>query len=133
MAFRRVYASEVFDEERGVTIKMAFRFRDITNEFTLCYADAVVTFEFDVTCDVGLAVGGELEPGATSPQPTTLATHVIGSSVQEGLKGTLGDDALSKVDYEAIKAAILEGVYMIDSDDGKLLRLSPDYKVDFVD
>lgn len=133
MAFRWVYSTEVFDEDRGVTIKMAFRFRDIADQFTLCYADPIVTFEFEVRCDVGLPVGGELERGVTAPRPATLAAHVIESSVQEGLRKALGDDALSKVDYEAIKAAILEDVYMIDSDDGKLLRLSPDYKVDFVD
>jgi hypothetical protein len=133
MAFRWVYSTEVFDEDRGVTVKMAFRFRDITNQFTLCYADSVVTFEFEVTCDVGLAEHGELERGATAPQLVTLATHVIESSVHAGLKQALGDDALSKVDYDAIKVAILDGVYMIDSDDGKLLRLSPSYKVDFID
>lgn len=133
MAFRRVYSSEVFDEDRQVTIKMAFRFRDIPDQFTLCYADPTATFEFEVKCDVGIAVHGELEPRATALRPTTLATHIIESSVRDGLKQALGEDALSKVDYEAIKIAILEGVYMIDSDDGKLLRLSPDYKVDFID
>jgi hypothetical protein len=54
MAFRWVYSTEVFDEDRSVTIKTAFRFRDITNQFTLCYADSVVTFEFEVKCDVVL-------------------------------------------------------------------------------
>lgn len=133
MAFRRIYSSEVFDELRGVTVKMAFRFKDITNEFTFCYSDRVVTFEFEVRCDVGIAVGGEPEPGATSPKPTTLAMHIVESTVLKGLIGALGNDALSKVDYKAIKAAILEGVYMIDTDGGQLLRFSPDYKIDFVD
>lgn len=32
MVFRWVYSSEVFDEDRQATIKMAFRFRDIPDQ-----------------------------------------------------------------------------------------------------
>lgn len=133
MAFKRIYSTEVFDEDRGVTVKMAFRFRDILNQFTLCYSDSMVTFEFEVVSEVGMSVSGALEPRATSPQPTTLATHILERTVREGLVRALGGDALSKVNYEAIKAAIQEGVYLLDSDWGKQLKLAPEYKVDFVD
>lgn len=133
MAFKQIYSTEVFDEDRGVTVKMAFRFRDILNQFTMCYSDPMVTFEFEVVSEVGMSVSGALEPRATSPQPTTLATHILESTVREGLVQALGSDALAKVNYEAIKAAIQEGVYLIDSDWGKQLKLAPEYKVDFVD
>ena len=131
MAFKAIYSTEVFDEDRGITVKLPFRRNDSPNQITMCYSDPTVTFEFEIVFDVGPPV--ELPEGLRSMGNTILAAHILERTVREGLVQALGRDALSKVDYAAIKAAILEGVYLIDSDWGKYLKLVPDYKVDFID
>ena len=131
MAFKSIYSSEVLDEDRGVTVKMPFRRNDSPNQMAMCYSDSTVTFEFEVVFDVGPPV--ELPQGLRSIGDTTLAAHILERTVRESLVQALGSDALSKVDYAAIKAAILEGVYLIDSDWGRNLLFVPDYKVDFID
>lgn len=131
MAFKAVHSTEVFDEGRGVTVKMAFKRNESANQITMCYSDSTVTFEFEIVFDVGPPV--ELSQGLRSLGDTTLATRILERTVRAGLIRALGRDALSKVDYAAIKAAILEGVYLIDSDWGKNLMLVPGYKVDFTD
>jgi len=131
MAFKAIYSTEVFDEDRGVTVKMPFKRNDSPNQITMRYSDSTVTFEFETVFDVGPPV--ELPQGLRSLGNTTLATHILERTVREGLIRALGRDALSKVDYAAIKASIMEGVYLIDSDWGKYLMLVPGYKVDFID
>lgn len=131
MAFKAIYSSEVFDEDHGVTIKMPFKRNDSPNQITMCYSDSMVDFEFEIAFDVDPPV--ELPQGLRSGGNTTLATHILERTVRAGLIRALGRDALSKVDYAAIKASILKGMYLIDSAWGKHLMLVPDYKVDFID
>ncbi|QWT20328.1 hypothetical protein KPL74_21620 [Bacillus sp. NP157] len=133
MAFRLMEnAVGAIDESRGITVKMAFRFADIDNSVPFDYIEGELTFGFDTEAEDGIPVGGALIDGESQPRPNTLVTHVLESSVREGLIRSLGPDALHKVDYERIKEDILEAVFVTASDNGRYLRLVPHYKVDFI-
>ena len=78
MAFKAIYSTEVFDEDRGITVKLPFRRNDSPNQITMCYSDPTVTFEFEIVFDVGPPVESALASlpchGETFPPHVTAFT-----------------------------------------------------------
>lgn len=133
MAFRVLdHGVGAIDEAQGITVKMAYRFTDSRDRVPYDYIEGELRFGFDTEAEVGIPVGGAIVDGEDAPRPNTLVTHVLERSVEEGLIRALGPDALQTVDVARIKVAILEAVFTAEVDDGRYLRVVPDFRVDFI-
>ncbi|QWT20327.1 hypothetical protein KPL74_21615 [Bacillus sp. NP157] len=120
------------DEARGILVDMAFRFTDIGNRVPYDYAEGDLKFGFDTEAEVGIPLTGPMATGEVEPRPTTLVTHILESSIKDGLVAALGVGALDLVDFDRIKMDIREAVFVVEADRGDYLRLVPEFRVDIV-
>ncbi|QWT20329.1 hypothetical protein KPL74_21625 [Bacillus sp. NP157] len=120
------------DDDRGIVVSMAFRFADTDNMVPYDYTEGDLRFGFDTYAERGIPRSGPMATGEIESRPKTLVTHILESSIKDGLFAALGKDALDKVDFDRLKADICEAVFVAQADGGDYLRLVPEFRVDIV-
>ncbi len=132
MAFRKSDTGiGVTDESRGITVKMAFGRFDDSGRVSYDYIEDGLAFSFQTEAEKGVPAAGSVGSSEGQPRLMTVATHIIERTIVDGLYEAIGPHALDKVDLDRIKEIIKEAIFVSNIDEGRYLRLVPEFKVDF--
>lgn len=120
------------DSDRGVTITRSLAFRDTSDHFIYyIYNSRKYKFEFSVSQrkEMRRVVAKD---GAAEERMVAVASQVRESVVRNILGKLSGTGSVDMIEFELIKSDISEALLLLDTFNGLYLRISPNYRVEFI-
>jgi hypothetical protein len=116
------------DEIRGVTIRRSRNFYDSSSSW-LTYSDGSINFDFSFVLE-SIYADDPLSDEKGAKYLETVICRVFESTVKSGLQEARKE--MSDEEYDELKEILAEGIYSVNTMDGRLLVRVKSYKVDFI-
>jgi hypothetical protein len=118
------------DLATGISLRMSTKFYDIADAFFYIYKSPDIEFEFSV------AEKRErrtiLIKGTPSERKQAVAGLILEPTLKAGFARASHSNAVSSKAYEQLKRDVSEGMFVLLTWGGDLLRFVPDYKIAFI-
>jgi hypothetical protein len=131
MAFEFTSSGKVVDESRQITISpSAMFYDDAIDRLYFTYGDTQVRFDFSAVFTEKTLPPMLLHDGSSYTPRQTAACHIEEQSVRWGLQRALGVVGLDEQAYAVIRAAVIEGLFVLITRGGSYRGVAPEFVID---